>query len=368
MTIRPLLVAFLLFFALNLPVLAGGRDAYFSIGEVCIPNFIGAVTDLGAYAEKVRPGTSMMLAGGAMALSFKYPGFNLNSGIRAIGYADSKDPLKKSHYAVILTPSGAVELQNRIKAGRTTLFVKKLDGKALLSDSMDFLNTFKSLPKSPKLSAEIDGISAGRKPVIYLKSNPAKFFAKAGDSLPSFKSLMSQCSAVNTGLLSVNAKGRGEDEKSATESAAETFFKQCDSVETRIYASAKTFILHFTLAPSPGSKFESAMKSLNGKMSYDVLDKVVSETLADPSFKLTEKFNKALDVLSKESQGKYDAKTILAALPKLQFSARNSRMLVEYRLPAEILRTALLDAGVLQKLEPHFDTPSSSEPKKSRRK
>ncbi|NOY74901.1 MAG: hypothetical protein GXP32_03810 [Kiritimatiellaeota bacterium] len=358
-SIRSIVFASSLLFIAALPSNADDKGTYFAIGELDVPNFMSAVTDLGAFAEKVTPGTSMMLAGGAMALSFKYPGFDLNSGIRAIGYANSEDPLKKSRYTVILTPSGAVDIKDRFKTGKTTLFVKKLDGKVLLSNSMDFLNTFKKLPASPKFTTEIKGVAKGRKPIIYIKSLPAHFFDKAGDLLPSLKSLISQYPIGNT-TLPTDAAASGDGKKTASENATETFFRQCDSIETRVYASQTALILHFTLTPSAGSKFQAAMKPLKGEMTYDALDDLVSKVIGDPAFRLSAQFDKTVDSLSGETGDKVDAKTLLATLPKLQFSARDSRMLVEFKLPPEILRAVLLEAGLIQKPENQRESQNSS--------
>jgi hypothetical protein len=353
--IRPLLFAFLVLFAAGVR-LKGDDKPYFPVGEIVVPGLMGTVNDFSAFAEKVKPGTSMMFAGGAMALSFKFPGFDFNSGIRVIGYADAKDPLKKSHYAVILTPSGAAELKDRVKVGKKTLFVKELNGKALLSDSMDFLNTFKALPKLPNLTSEIKGVSKNKKPALYIKSMPALFFQKAGDSLPSIKSLM----ASAHGSLSIDPNADAS-KKSASENAMEIFFKQCATIETRVYASQKALIVHFTLSPTPGSKFQAALKPLKGEMTTEVLDDVVSQTIGDPQFRLSKKFKKAIDLLSKEAGGKVDAKNIISKLPKLLFSAKDSRMLVEFDLSPDVLRTALLDGGVIQEPEKDDSAPSSSD-------
>ena len=339
-----------------------GEDApYFSVGEIDVPDFMSAAQDFGAYAEKVKPGSSMLIAGGAMALSFKYPGFNLNSGIRVIGYADAKDPMKKSRYVVVATPSGAVELRDRFKSGSTTLFVRKLGDKVLLSDSIDFLNTIKALPPTPSLKTKMNPAVMERSPAIYLKSMPALFLSKAGNSLPSIKSLMSQYPIK--GAHAAKVKG-DPTKKSASESAMETFFRQCASIETRIYPSAKTLLLHFTVTPTSGSKFQSALKPFKGAISYDTLDEIVSKTIGDPEFRLTKKFNKAVSELSNETGGKVNAKSMIAALPKLQFSARDSLMMVEFNLPSDVLRTLLLDAGFIQKPQP----PSSNTDSDSRRR
>jgi hypothetical protein len=326
----------------------GGDVGYFSVGEMGVPNFMKAVGDLGAYAEQVKPGTSMLLAGGAMALSFKYPAFDLNSGVLAIGYADSKDPFSKSRYAVILTPSGAVKLKDRLKAGKTKLFVKELDGKAMLSDSIDFLNTFKKVPASPKFTTVAKGVPKNQ-PAIYFRSLPAKYFAKAGDSIPSMSSMLSK-SPVK-GILSgmpKNASGK----KSAAESNMQTFLKQCDAIETRIYASKKTLLLHVTVIPTPGSKLQEALKPLKGAMSDDVLNDIVSKTIGDPSFKLTEKFKKTVGAFSDEVGRGDDAQGVLEMLPKLQFTANDSRMLISFNLPPDVLRAVLLKSGFLQEEQP----------------
>lgn len=346
-SIKASVLAFLTVFVANFTTY-GDEAGYFSVGEIDVPDFMGAVGDLGAYAEQVKPGASMFLAGGAMALSFKYPAFNLNSGIRAIGYANSKEPLKKSRYAVILSPSGAVKLKGKMKAGKTKLFIKKLDGKAMLSDSMDFLNTFKKVPVAPKFATVANGVPK-KKPAIYLKSLPAKYFAKAGDSLPSMSDMMSQCPVA--GMKPVIQKG-ASGKKSATENAMETFMKQCQSVETRVYASKKALLLHVTVSPTPGSKLQSALRPLKGVMSDDVLNDVVSKAIADPSFRLTDKFKKAIDSLSKEAGRGDDAKRALDMLPKLRFSASDSRMLISFKLPPKVLRAVLLKAGFIQEEQP----------------
>ena len=326
----------------------GDGVPYFSIGEIDVPNFMSAAQDFGAYAEKVKPGSSMFLAGGAMALSIKFPGYDLNSGIRAIGYADPENPMKKSRYVVVATPSGSVELRE-IKSGSKTLFLRKLGGKVLLSDSIDFLNTFKSIPAAPSVTTDVNADVKGRTPAIYLKSMPALFLSKAGNSIPSIKSLISQCPIKGASLPKVKGD---TSKKSASENAMETFFRQCETLETRIYPSAKTLLFHFTLTPTSGSKLQSALQPLKGDISYDKLDEIVSKTIDDPAFRLSKKFENAVSALSKEVGGKIDAKSVLASLPKLRFSALNSKMLVEYSLPPEVLRASLIEFGLLQKPQP----------------
>jgi hypothetical protein len=78
------------------------------------------------------------------------------------------------------------------------------------------------------------------------------------------------------------------------------------------------------------------------------LNAVVSKVIADPSFKLTDKFNKAIDSFSRDAGRNEDVKSTLDMLPKLKFSANDSRMLIAFKLPPEILRTVLLKSGFLQ--------------------
>jgi hypothetical protein len=200
----------------------------------------------------------------------------------------------------------------------------------------------------PSFKMNAGGAPPSRQPAFYFRMLPADYFAKAGSALPSIGEIISKY-PVKTGT----ATSIGDaSENNVVDNAFGTFLKQCSSIEMRLYASASDLTFHITVAPTEKSKLQNSLTPLKGNISKDTLDEIVSETIGNPSFRLSERLDSAIRFIFSSLRHQSDADLMIETLPQFDLSVNCSRLMLCLKLSPEALRSALLRTGAIQEEKP----------------
>ena len=141
------LVIFLLITAFCVGISAAER--FVIIADAEVPELMKTVQSFGAFSEPIIPGSSMVILGSVIALNFnpQLAPFDMMSGMRFMAYSDTAEAETLPIICGMTKFKSDQPLPKTIKIDKSDLFVRNLDGKAVVSSSEQLLDTLKTIEK-----------------------------------------------------------------------------------------------------------------------------------------------------------------------------------------------------------------------------
>lgn len=122
------------------------------LGSAHLDSLMGLTEDAGRLAERVSPGSSLMLVMGLTALTFdnKYKDFDLTAPISLYLYSvEGDNKTSTEEWCAVFRKKGA-SLPKSINYGNETAFIKEIKGDAVFSFSKKLIDAISTLPEYKK--------------------------------------------------------------------------------------------------------------------------------------------------------------------------------------------------------------------------
>ena len=119
------------------------------LGNARLDSLMGLTEDVGRLAERVSPGSSLMLVMGLTALTFdnKYKNFDLTAPISLYLYSVEGDNKESTEEWCVVFKKKGETLAKSINYGNETAFVREINGSAVFSFSKKLIDSISSLPE-----------------------------------------------------------------------------------------------------------------------------------------------------------------------------------------------------------------------------
>lgn len=228
---------FIVLFSYNLSVFA--TDRFVVIADAQVPDLMKSVQSVGVFAEKIMPGTQMLIVGSVIALNFNpdLAPFDMSSKLQLSAYGDKNNNGNLPVICGVAKYKKNHPLPKEIKLGKKNkLFVKPLHDMALIASSEHLLQNLKNYQKTIASESDL---------VVYLF--PRRYIKECPGNVESLKS-----------MLEKELKG-----KSLLDSKElEKLLLECEKIVINV--NAKSDVINMDLIVEPASGMELA-RFLNSK-------------------------------------------------------------------------------------------------------
>ena len=316
-------VALLLAFS----IAAKGEGRYVVIAEAVIPSLNDSANSVSKFADKVSPGSSMIVAGGVIALTLQLRYVNITSDLRILIYGDSTGKDLSPRLAFIVKPSSH-KIPSRIKFNKYKFPVKKIGDRLFVAETKDLINDISALPSSLDSDADIS-----------VRFYPQRYFTACGGSLAAFKAKIEK-------EFSKGRKNRKVVEDSRMKSV-EKILKQCKTVDLFFNAASENLKLSLDVTPAPKTGLYAAFKKHQGTLQPEEVTDIAKEVAGDNNIKVTKQMESAISFILKRVFSKADTDSMASQICKLAISSDDGVMHFDLDVTSQQMRNVLITAKVI---------------------
>lgn len=137
---------------------AASEDRFIVIADAQVPDLMKSMQNVGVFAEKIMPGSQILITGSVIALNFNpdFASFDMASKLQVSAYGDTKN---QEDLPVVCGVAGYKKnhpVPKIIKLGKKDkLFVKTLNDKALIASSEILLDNVKTFEKTAPAESDL---------------------------------------------------------------------------------------------------------------------------------------------------------------------------------------------------------------------
>ena len=132
-------------------------ERFVVIADAEMPHLMETTQSVGAFSEKIVPGSSMVLVSGLIALNFNphFVYFNMTSNLQVVAYGDAVDKTSLPLLCGMADKNGNQSLPEFINVGKNKFFLKEIQGKIAVSSSGFLLRDLVSAYKPKKTKSDL---------------------------------------------------------------------------------------------------------------------------------------------------------------------------------------------------------------------
>jgi len=302
-------------------------ERFVVIADAEVPELMKTVQSLGAFSEPIIPGSSIMILGGVIALNFnpQLAPFDMTSGLRFMAYGDTTD---KKTLPVIC---GMAKYKSRkpppktIKINKNKFFVKKLNGKALVSNSKPLLKELTIVKKPIETDSD-----------IVINIFPYKYLKQCSGNIDYLRN------KFDSELSKEHVKNYIPDNK-----AVEKLLAQCKKIQISVQAHKKNIDINMLVNPVAGSEFAAFLKAeKGGKISSDDIIRLVKKLSGTDSINVTDGLNGLVTLILLKIFPNGNSE-VFSKVCKIKASHNQSCLQFKTSIFQETLKQTLIAAGVI---------------------
>ena len=305
---------------------AGSR--YIVVAEAVVPALNDSANSVSKFADKVSPGSSMIIVGGVIALTFQMRYINIASDLRVVIYGDSTGKDSSPRLAFIVKPSSN-KIPSRINFNQYKFPVKKIGNRLFVAETKELLDDISTLP--PAIDSNSD---------ISVRFYPERYLTSCGGSLVAFKAKIEK-------EFSKGRKNRTVVDDPRMKSV-ENILKQCKTLDLSFNASSEKFNLSLDVTPVPKSELSVAFKKQQGTLQPEDVTGIAKEVASDNNIKVTDQMESAISFILKRVFSKADTDSMASQICKLAVSSDNGVMNFNLDITSKQMREVLIAAKVIQ--------------------
>ena len=305
------------------------EDKYLLIAEASVPALMESAQSIGKFSDKVAKGSSLLLAGGIIALSFKMHDINISSDIRILLYADSSGENPDPLIAFIVRPA-TNKTPSRIKFNHHKFPTKKIDDRFFIAESKELLDGVTTLP------LELNTNSA-----VMVKFYPERYFLDCGGTIAAFKAKLEK--EFSKGRKNHKKEVKGEIK------VLESLLNQCETLTLNLNAAPNDLTLDLNVFPKKSTALYDTLQKNQGTLSQDDIVKLSDQVAKSEKFVITDEIKSALSFLLSRIFKNSDAAAITDQLCQFHISADKAKLNIGIGVTPKQAKDLLLAAGVLKK-------------------
>ncbi len=304
------------------------EDHYVIIAEATIPALTESAQSISKFSDQVSQGSSILLAGGIIALSFQLNDVIISSELRILLYADSSGKNPAPLIAFIANPSGS-KTPSRIKFNKFKFPSKKIGNKLFIAENASLLNAITTIP--PELKTDS---------AVLVKLYPEKYFTDCKGTVAAFTAKIEQ----------EFSKGRKkkEEQPSKDMKTIESLLKQCQTISLTLDAASDVMALDLSILPKPETAMAKTLQTVQGKLSEQDIVNLSEKMTNSQDFIITNEIKNALSFLLSRIFENSDTDSIAEKLCKFKISADNSKLNLNIAVTPKQAKDILITTGVLR--------------------
>ena len=322
-------ISFLLALLFTVPGRLHAEENYTVIAEATIPGLIESAQSISRFSDQVSPGSSLILAGGVIALSFQLHDIILSSDLRILLYADSSGKNPAPLIAFIANPAGS-KTTSKIKFNKFNFPSKKIGDKIFIAENSNLLNAIKALP--PELKTDKD---------LIIKIYPEKYITLCKGTIPAFQAKMEQ--EFSKGRKPKKIK-QSKDLKNL-----ESLINQYETVTIKFEADSELMDLNLSILPKPSSVMAETLQNINGPLSQkDIID-LSKKVAKSQNALITDEIVNALSFILSKIFDNSNTDLIAQKLCKFNISSDRSELNLNIAITPQQAKEILSLTGVIKK-------------------
>jgi hypothetical protein len=314
-------------------VLFGSRvkagDRYVVIAEASIPALTESAQSISKFSDQVAQGSSLLLAGGIIALSFQMHDINISSDLRVLLYADSSGKNPDPLIAFIARPAPD-KTPSRIKFNHHKFPTKKIDDRFFIAESKELLDGVTTLPPELKTNS-----------AVMVKFYPERYFSDCGGTIAAFKAKLEK--EFSKGRKSHKKEMKGDIK------VLESLLNQCETLTLNLNAAPNDLTLDLNIFPKESTPLSGILQKNQGTLSQDDIVKLSDQVAKSQNFVITDEIKSALSFLLSRIFKNSDTTAIAEKLCQFRISADKTKLNIGIGVTPKQAKTLLLATGVLKK-------------------
>ncbi|OGV52021.1 MAG: hypothetical protein A2017_05625 [Lentisphaerae bacterium GWF2_44_16] len=260
------------------------------LGTARLDSLMGLTEDAGRLAERVSPGSSLLLVMGLTAFTFdsKYKDFDLTAPISLYLYSVEGDNKESTEEWCAVFKKKGTTLPKSIKYGNETAFLKEINGNAVFSFSKKLIDSISSLPECKD-----------EKKQLFISLSVAEYLKCCKSTFPELKKELMK-SLLNSRSVPENTDISSLKSLQVKLDYAEAALRQIERLDISLSFTQDGISMKMSLAPSKNSaleKFISVQHSHDKKLAPLFSEKMIT---ASGSLAVTEEMKNALIAMIKD--------------------------------------------------------------------
>ena len=308
---------------------ANAEEKYVVIAEATIPALTESCQSISKFSDQVAPGSSLLLAGGIIALSFQLHDVIISSELRVLLYADSSGRNPAPLIAFIANPAGS-KTPSKIKFNKFKFPSKKIGNKLFIAENKALLKAITTLPPELKTDA-----------AVLVKLYPEKYFTDCNGTIAAFKAKLEQ----------EFSKGRKNKKTKISRDMVklESLLNQCQTINLTFNADNNVMDLDLSIFPKSATAMSETLQKFQGNLSEKDLINLSDKVANSQDFILTDEIKNSLSFLLSRVFENSDTDSIAEKLCKFNISSDKSKLNLNIAVTAKQAKDILTATGVLKK-------------------
>jgi hypothetical protein len=229
---------------------ADAAERFVVIADAEVPDLKKTVQNAGVFAEKIMPGSQMMMVGGLIALNFdkRFASFDMNSALRFLVYGDTSDkPVLLPQVCGVADCKKQQRSPENIEIGGKEYFVGHIGDKIVISSSKQLISALN--PADQPAVKDNSDLTVDFSPSVYIRKCPGNV------------------ASVKT-ELEKRVPGKFRKNAAAVIAAAEQILKQCRTINTKVEVCSSEIKFVVSVKPLDGTAFSDVLSGRkDGRMS-----------------------------------------------------------------------------------------------------
>jgi len=303
-------------------------DKYTVIAEASIPALTRSAQSLSKFADKVSKGSSMLIAGGVIALAFQIHDADITSGVRIFLFSDvsGKNPTPLIAFAV--KPAGN-KVPDKIKFNKYKFPIKKIGTILFVAETESLLNAVKEIPPQPNTESD-----------LFVRLYPEKYFKQCHGTLEAFKSKIDQ------------ELSKGRKKKTTTLNgdikALQGTIEQCRLLDISVKTATDRLTAEMAVTPVPGTAMAKIISSNKGKLSQKDIINLAGDIAGTQNFVITDEIKSSIAFLLGKIFSDSDTAAMAEKLCRFSMDSTGSKLNISASVTPEQTKEALSIAGALK--------------------
>lgn len=306
------------------------EDKFVVIADASIPALNDSAHDICRFSDKVSSGSSMIVTGGVIALTFSVKEVSLTSDLRILLYADSTTENPTPQIAFIAKPIR--NIPDKVKFNKHKFPCKAIGDRLFIAETVELLNAVQKIPPKDKSSSDVT-----------VKLFPEKYFNDCSGTVEAFKAKIEK--EFSKGRKDKNVELKGEIKE------IENLLKQCRKLDLVLNSTADNMTLDLIILPEKKSEIEKLLKSHNGTLNQKDLLEMTEKAAGSQNIKITDEIKSALSFILSRIFTESDTDAIAEKLCQFKISSEDNKLIIGLSITPQQAKDILTSTGVLNKME-----------------